>query len=285
MGIDIKNREEWTASMIIAAINYNTAVTKQGNEEIAKLRADFNAYKLTAEEYAQKLLDVVNDLNSKVGVLVEDFNSYANDMKKAANDAINELKFGNITAMQTNGLLVNVMMNQQKAYGLFKVMNQNIEKIDVDLNAGVDKLAADLKCSTEELLGMMRWLGFTDAQTQAMSTAAIINAIKGASNKAIFVLGDKLNQIIDKIGTGDNNLTQEEKDTIIALLSSINQGVENNGNKLDELKELVEDLIAKVEAYAESALTALNGQSETLNKIKSEFRYKSATSSLESPSK
>ena len=268
LGIDIQNSNAWNASMIIAAINYNTQVTEQGNQTLAELKAEFEAGLITAEEYANKMLEVLNDINAKVGTLVVDFNNYANDMRKAAQAALAELRMGNVTAMRTNQLLTGVLKNQQKAYAMLQVMNQNIEQIDVDLNAGVDALAAKLGCSTAQIIGMLQWLGYSEAQISAMNTGAIINAIRSAR----FDLGDKLNAILDKIGNGDNTLTQEEIDTIIALLQSIDQGVEDVGNSVDELTEAVKALIAKIDAYAQAALTALNEQNALLAKIKANIK-------------
>ena len=272
LGIDIKNSNAWNASMIIAAINYNTHVIEQGNQTLADLKAKFEAGLLTAEEYAQAMLEVLNDINSKVGTLITDFNSYAENMEKAAKTAIKELKIGNITAAQTNQLLVGVLKNQQKAYGLLKVMNENIENLNIDPNASIDALAAQLKCSTQQILNMLAWLGFSNAQISTMNAGAIINAIKGSTKATINTLGGKLDTIIEKLGNGNNTLTQDEIDTIIALLESINQGVEDNGTAIGELTEAVKALIAKVEAYAEAALKALNAQNEYLAKIKAGIR-------------
>ena len=268
LGIDIQNSNAWNASMIIAAINYNTHVVEQGNKTLEEFKAEFEAGLITAEEYANAMLEVLNDINAKVGTLIQDFNDYASSMKKAAMIAINELRAGNITAARTNYLVTEVIKQQQKTNGILNVMNQNIEQIDVDLNAGVDALAAKLGCSTAQIISMLQWLGFSEAQISTMNAGAIINAIKNASNKEIFVLGNKLNAIIEKIGNGDSALSQEEIDEIIALLQSIDQGVDNNGSKLDELIEAVKALTAKVESYAQKALEAFNNQTTILGDIK-----------------
>lgn len=264
LGIDIQNSNAWNASMIIAAINYNTEVTEQGNKTLEQLKADFEAGRITAEQYANEMLNVLNDINSKVGTLVQDFDSYAAQMKAAARTAINELKVGNITAFHTNELLVGVLKNQQKSLAMLNVMNQNIKDINIDPNAGIEKLAAQLKCSTQQIIDMLGWLGFSEAQVSSMNAGAIINAIKGAK----YDLGDKLNAIINKIGQGNNTLTQEEIDEIIGLLQSIDKGVDDNGVKLDELIAAVKQLTAKVDAYAENALTAYNEQNKFLANIK-----------------
>ena len=268
LGINIQNSNAWNASMIIAAINHNTEVVEQGNKTLEELKAKFDAGMITAEEYANAMLDVLNDINSKVGTLVKDFNSYATQMKKAANIAINELKKGNATSARTNALLVDVLKNQQKAYAMLNIMNQNIKDIDINPSASIEQLAGILKCSTQQILDMLAWLGFSNAQISTMNTGAIINAIMGASNSTIKVLGDKLNVIIDKLANNNEALTQDEINEIISLLTSINQGVENNGEKLDELIAAVKELTAKVDGYAQKALAAYNSQNKYLADIK-----------------
>ncbi len=263
LGINIQNSNAWNASMIIAAINYNTKVTEQGNRTLEQLRAEFEAGRITAEQYAKEMLNVLNDINSKVGTLVQDFNSYAAQMKASARTAINELKVGNITAFHTNELLVGVLKNQQKSLAMLNVMNQNIKDINIDPNAGIEKLAAQLKCSTQQIIDMLGWLGFSEAQVSSMNAGAIINAIKGAK----YDLGDKLNAIINKIGQGNNTLSQEEIDEIIGLLQSIDKGVDDNGVKLDELIAAVKELTVKVDGYAKNALTAYNEQNKNLVNI------------------
>ena len=267
LGIDITNSNAWNAAMIIAAINYNTEVTQQGNQTLAELKAKFEAGLITAEQYANEMLNVLNSINAKVGTLIQDFNSYASNMQSAVRAALAELRMGNITAARANMLLVEVLKNQNKAYAMLEIMNQNIEQIDVDMDAGLDALAAKLGCSTTQIVNTLKWLGYSDAKIAGMNTAAIINAIKNAR----FDLGDKLNAILNKIGDGNNALTQEEIDTIIALLQSIDQGVENNGNALDDIKAMFKTLLDKIDAYAQAALGYFNDYSKVLAEIKAEI--------------
>ena len=483
LGIQITNTNNWNAAKIIAAINYNTHVTEKVNKTLAEFKAEFEAGLITAEQYAQAMLEGINNINTNVGTLIEDFNTYADAMQKDAKTIIGQLNVNNMTAFQTNGLIYGVLQNQQKAQAMLEIMNQNIEQIDVDMNAGIDALAAQLGCSTAQIVGTLQWLGYTEAQianmntaaivtaikkagdktvielggklddlkasvdkidvdmnagidalsakigystsqiiavlkwlgyteaqiaamntsaiikainnasdkitvklddikasvdkvdidmnagidalaakigmstaqivgtlqwlgyteaqianmnagaiinaikkagnnievkldgikdsvdqidvdmkagmdelakkigistyqitsvlkwlgyTEAqianMNTAAIINAIKTASNKSLYVIGDKLNTIINKIDESGSNLSQEEIDAIIALLQSIDGGVAENGNKLDELTDAVKALIAKVDTYAKAALTSLRNQNKTLNEIQGELK-------------
>ena len=219
----------WNAMMVKAAIDYNTQITKEGNAQIEKFYKEFIAGKLTAEEFAQKMLDVVNSIDSKMDTLINSFNSYAENMQKAAKYALIELRKGNLTAAQTKELVKDVISNQQKAYAMLETMNQNIDKLDDDVIKG-----------NQQVVTMLKWLGYTEAQIAGMSTAAIRQAIRGASDKLIATLGGKLDTIIDKMNNGGLS-DSEGIAQMIALLEQI-------AGDVSEIKSSVADLNAKFDA-------------------------------------
>lgn len=222
MNIDINNTMKWNASMIYAAISYNNQLQQKQLEEQTKLRQDFNSYRLEAKEYAEKLIAVEEDTNMKLGILSNNFNNYAKNMQNYAKTAIAEIRTGNKTTAEIKDLVTNVYAEQQKAYAMYEIMNQNIENIDVDMNA-----------NHEELVNTLKWLGYTEAQIATMNTAAMINAIKSAANKTIFTIGGKLETVIDELETGNANGEQA-----IEILTEI-------AGDVSEIKDMLAEHFAK----------------------------------------
>ena len=235
-GLDIQRVDTWNAMMITGAINYNTHVTEKVNKELTALRADFNAGRLTAEQYAQKMLAVAEGIDIKVGTLAEDFNTYANDMRAASKIAITELKKGNKSLAEIKALTKDVISNQQKAYAMFVLINGNIKKVDIDMNANAQALAKQLGCTYADLKATLMWLGYTEAQIANMNTSAIIKAIQSSSNKEICVLGGKLDAILDKMDKGTIS-DKEAINQIVALLENIDKNVAEINSTLKELSQ------------------------------------------------
>ena len=226
----------WNASMVKAAIDYNTQITKEGNDLAAEYYAKFEAGMITAEELANKLIEIAEDIDSKMDTLIANFNNYANNMQKAAAIAINELRYGNYTATQTKELVKDVIANQQKAYAMLEIMNQNIEKMDDDVVKG-----------NQQVVAMLKWLGYTEAQISAMSTAAIRDAIRNAGNKIIATLGDQLDTIIENMSNDPNTSNAFYLQQVVALLEQVAADVSEIKGSVADLNAKLDALLAKVE--------------------------------------
>ena len=224
-----------TAGAIIAAINHNTAVTEQANTELKRLREDYNNHIITEQEYADKVLEALNDIKNAVKQGFADFNKYAKNDSIAQAKLLEEATKTRVNTDSLRESAKDVIKNQEAEYAMLVIVNDNIKQVDTDLINSEADLKKYLGIEFAQLKQTMLYLGYTQAQIAAMSIHQVVMAIKENTSavkengEAINALGIKLDDMIQK-----GELTAAEVKELL-------QGIKDS---IDELNAQFADFVA-----------------------------------------
>ena len=141
-----------------------------------------------------------------------------------------------------------------------------ITRLNIDMNSGIDKLADKLNMSTNQLIAVMKQLGYTQAQITKMTAAEILAAIKENTaetkkNGEIMLVGfNNLEGIIKDYGAKGEVFAKEVLNYIAAVGFEMNRNFGNlitevkAGNvSLDEIKALIAAMNKNIEKNGEAA--------------------------------
>lgn len=141
-----------------------------------------------------------------------------------------------------------------------------ITRLNIDMNSGIDKLADKLNMSTNQLIAVMKQLGYTQAQITKMTAAEILAAIKENTaetkkNGEIMLVGfNNLEGIIKDYGAKGEAFAKDALNYIAAVGFEMNR---NFGNliaevkagrvSLDDIKALIAAMNKNIEKNGEAA--------------------------------
>lgn len=141
-----------------------------------------------------------------------------------------------------------------------------IARLNIDMNSGIDNLANKLNMSTNQLIAVMKQLGYRQEQITKMTAAEILAAIKENTaetkkNGEIMLVGfNNLEGIIKDYGTKGEVFAKEVLNYIAAVGFEMNR---NFGNlitevkagrvSLDEIKALIAAMNKNIEKNGETA--------------------------------
>lgn len=141
-----------------------------------------------------------------------------------------------------------------------------IKNLNIDMNSGIDKLADKLNMSTNQLIAVMKQLGYRQEQITKMTAAEILAAIKENTaetkkNGEIMLVGfNNLEGIIKDYGAKGEAFAKDVLNYIAAVGFEMNRNFGNliaevkAGNvSLDEIKALIAAMNKNIEQNGEAA--------------------------------
>ena len=141
-----------------------------------------------------------------------------------------------------------------------------IKNLNIDMNSGIDKLADKLNMSTNQLIAVMKQLGYRQEQITKMTTAEILAAIKEntaetkKNGEIMFVGFNNLEGIIKDYGAKGEAFAKDVLNYIAAVGFEMNRNFGNliaevkAGNvSLDEIKALIAAMNKNIEQNGEAA--------------------------------
>ena len=313
--------QKMTAAQIIAAINKNTQATKVNNATLNQILAEVKAGNISAEEASNKIINLLEQIQKSLTEVIAGLNEhYKNDANIAIylqkiqtllqknndkTDSTNEILNNVYNLVEKNGNKADAMgkeiLNYIAAVGF--EMNRNFSKLieevqsgqvkldDVttllnDINANIKKNGEDGKKLGNEILNYLGAVGFE----MNRNFTAVLNAINNGTAKLsdIEKLVANLNTLVknhdeksEKLGNNILNylgaIGFDMNKNFTAILGAINTG--NNGT--NELKSLLEKVLAKQDQNMNTVNTNCKAIIEAMGNIKVNNNGKVDLSSLE----
>ena len=214
--------------IIIDQLIQNGQTQADANKLLKELIAQVKAGQISAEEAWNKIQNLLGDIKGLLGQVLTSLQkaeqdraeliSIAKDIKessKVTNEQLKQMIAQNDSLIASNKLVISKL----------ETISSQIEKANIDSNAGFDKVVNTLNMSKTELINVMMKLGYTLAQIEKMNAAEIIKAIK-ENTTATKNITTKLEEIINEIKDGKID-AKAAADKIINLLEAINKNILN----------------------------------------------------------
>lgn len=214
--------------IIIEQLIQNGQTQADANKLLKELIAQVEAGQISAEEAWNKIQNLLGDIKGLLGQVLTSLQkaeqdraeliSIAKDIKessKVTNEQLKQMIAQNDSLIASNKLVISKL----------ETISSQIEKANIDSNAGFDKVVNTLNMSKTELINVMIKLGYTQAQIEKMNAAEIIKAIK-ENTTATKNNTTRLEEINNEIKDGKID-AKAAADKIINLLEDINKNILN----------------------------------------------------------
>ena len=237
----------------------------------AKLDEIYEAVKkgqMTAQQALQEITKLLGDIKGLLNDAIEDFKSFYEDMMNKQNEIITSNKEG-FEQVINNGKISNELLEKiarqnselialnQKASAEREEIKNAIVNLNIDSNAGFEKVVESLNINKQDLIDVLVKMGYNQAEIIKMSKSEIVAAIN--DNTYITKKGNDLLAKISKKLEILPSLLKEGKITNAQLEAFYNEykNAVINGAEFDA------DMIAKMETL----LGKLDNIQATLDKI------------------
>lgn len=269
---------------------------------VADLKAKVEAGQLTQAEAMKKLLDLVGQIN----INVSDIKASLDRAEKDRAEFKEMLKENNANVKELIEQGKTIIASDSVRNAKLDDLASAIKNLNIDMNSGIDNLADKLNMSTNQLIAVMKQLGYNQEQITKMTAAEILAAIKentaetkkngeimlvgfnnlegiikdyGAKGEAfakdvlnyIAAVGFEMNRnfgdLIAEVKAGNVSL-----DDIKALIAAMNKNIEKNGETAKENNDKILNYIAAVgyemNRNFTAVLNAINNGAKGAEKIK-----------------
>ena len=214
--------------VIINLLEQNGMSQEEANKLIKELIQEVKDGKISAAKAWEQIVNLLGDIKGILGQVLTSLQkaeqdraeliSIAKDIKessKVTNEQQKQMIAQNDSLIASNKLVINKL----------ETISSQIEKANIDSNAGFDKVVNTLNMSKTELINVMIKLGYTQAQIEKMNAAEIIKAIK-ENTTATKNNTTRLEEINNEIKDGKID-AKAAADKIINLLEDINKNILN----------------------------------------------------------
>ena len=289
--------EQMTAAQIIAAIKENTQVTKDNNAKLQQILDELKEGRISAEEAAQQIIDLLGEINSNLLNLTESFNQfveqYNNDKTKhfALMEQLvmdNKIQTAQLNLMQATQKdmaesLEGIKKNTDDLLAIasddtrFNQLIEAIKEIQAGGSGNIDY---------QKLEDMFKLMGMQISDAINMSSSELTAIIKEFQETYI----ETEQKQVEELQTINGKLDDLQifaglsKDEIIMAIDKVTSAVNSgNANIYEELKNL-EAQLDKLQAAIDAMYKAIGEQAEKVNSYLSKFdsKFDSALSLLSS---
>ena len=229
---------------------------------VAELKAKVEAGQLTQAEAMKKLLDLVGQIN----INISDIKASLDRAEKDRAEFKEMLKENNANVKELIEQGKTIIASDSARNAKLDNLANAIKNLNIDMNSGIDKLADKLNMSTNQLIAVMKQLGYRQEQITKMTAAEILAAIKENTaetkkNGEIMLVGfNNLEGIIKDYGAKGEAFAKDVLNYIAAVGFEMNR---NFGNliaevkagrvSLDEIKALIAAMNKNIEKNGEAA--------------------------------
>lgn len=266
--------EKMTAAQIIKAIKENTAATKNNTTRLEEINNEIKDGKIDAKEAANKIIELLGEINNNILTLTDSFNNFVKDYKSDKNKAMRMLaeiiKNGrvqtsmlaslnktqkdmasNIAGIKANtDALLEIAQDDTKYNELMKTLKEiqaggsgsiDYEKFEQMFKLLNMNLTDVIKMSRSELVAAIKDFENTYVQTEQKQTEELQTIQAKIDDLQIFISNNNNKDIINAI----NKLSQ-----------TINKG---NADVTEELKN-IEAQLNKLQAIVNAILKSIGEQ-------------------------
>lgn len=248
--------------IIIQQLVNNGKSQEEANKLIKDLIAKVDAGIISAQQAMETIQNLLGDIKGLLGQVISSLNKAEKDraefkeLLKENNANVKEL------IEQGKTIIASDSVRNAKLDDLASA----IKNLNIDMNSGIDKLADKLNMSTNQLIAVMKQLGYNQEQITKMTAAEILAAIKENTaetkkNGEIMLVGfNNLEGIIKDYGAKGEAFAKDVLNYIAAVGFEMNR---NFGNliaevkagrvSLDEIKALIAAMNKNIEQNGEAA--------------------------------
>lgn len=248
--------------IIIQQLVNNGKSQEEANKLIKDLIAKVDAGIISAQQAMETIQNLLGDIKGLLGQVISSLNKAEKDraefkeLLKENNANVKEL------IEQGKTIIASDSVRNAKLDDLASA----IKNLNIDMNSGIDKLADKLNMSTNQLIAVMKQLGYNQEQITKMTAAEILAAIKENTaetkkNGEIMLVGfNNLEGIIKDYGAKGEAFAKDVLNYIAAVGFEMNRNfgdliaeVKAGRVSLDEIKTLIAAMNKNIEKNGEAA--------------------------------
>lgn len=239
-------------------------MVKQGyNQEEANKKFDTI---INSNMSIEEKLDAIKNLVGTIKVSLDDIKASLDRAEKDRAEFKELLKENNANVIELIEQGKTIIASDSAGNAKLDNLANAIKNLNIDMNSGIDKLADKLNMSTNQLIAVMKQLGYRQEQITKMTAAEILAAIKENTaetkkNGEIMLVGfNNLEGIIKDYGAKGEAFAKDVLNYIAAVGFEMNR---NFGNliaevkagrvSLDEIKALIAAMNKNIEQNGEAA--------------------------------
>ena len=239
-------------------------MVKQGyNQEEANKKLDTI---INSNMSIEEKLDAIKNLVGTIKVSLDDIKASLDRAEKDRAEFKELLKENNANVKELIEQGKTIIASDSARNAKLDNLANAIKNLNIDMNSGIDKLADKLNMSTNQLIAVMKQLGYRQEQITKMTAAEILAAIKENTaetkkNGEIMLVGfNNLEGIIKDYGAKGEAFAKDVLNYIAAVRFEMNR---NFGNliaevkagrvSLDEIKALIAAMNKNIEQNGEAA--------------------------------
>ena len=214
--------------IIIDQLIQNGQTQADANKLLKDLIAKVEAGQITAEEAWNKIQNLLGDIKGLLGQVLTSLQKAEQDRAELISIAKDIKESSKVTNEQQKQMIAqndSLIASNKLVISKLETISSQIEKANLDSNAGFEKVVNTLNMSKTELINVMIKLGYTQAQIEKMNAAEIIKAIK-ENTTATKNNTTRLEEINNEIKDGKID-AKAAADKIINLLEDINKNILN----------------------------------------------------------
>lgn len=214
--------------IIIDQLIQNGQTQADANKLLKELIAQVEAGQISAEEAWNKIQNLLGDIKGLLGQVLTSLQKAEQDRAELISIAKDIKESSKVTNEQQKQMIAqndSLIASNKLVISKLETISSQIEKANIDSNAGFDKVVNTLNMSKTELINVMIKLGYTQAQIEKMNAAEIIKAIK-ENTTATKNNTTRLEEINNEIKDGKID-AKAAADKIINLLEDINKNILN----------------------------------------------------------
>ena len=239
-------------------------MVKQGyNQEEANKKLDTI---INSNMSIEEKLDAIKNLVGTIKVSLDDIKASLDRAEKDRAEFKELLKENNANVKELIEQGKTIIASDSARNAKLDNLANAIKNLNIDMNSGIDKLADKLNMSTNQLIAVMKQLGYRQEQITKMTAAKILAAIKENTaetkkNGEIMLVGfNNLEGIIKDYGAKGEAFAKDVLNYIAAVRFEMNR---NFGNliaevkagrvSLDDIKALIAAMNKNIEQNGEAA--------------------------------
>ena len=212
--------------IIIDQLIQNGQTQADANKLLKELIAQVKAGQISAEEAWNKIQNLLGDIKGLLGQVLTSLQKAEQDRAELISIAKDIKESSKVTNEQQKQMIAqndSLIASNKLVISKLETISSQIEKANLDSNAGFEKVVNTLNMSKTELINVMIKLGYTQAQIEKMNAAEIIKAIK-ENTTATKNNTTRLEEINNEIKDGKID-AKAAADKIINLLENINKNL------------------------------------------------------------
>lgn len=255
-------QNEANQEIIIQQLVNNGKSQEEANKLIKDLIAKVDAGIISAQQAMETIQNLLGDIKGLLGQVISSLDKAEKD--RAEFKELLKENNANVKELIEQGKTI-IASDSVRNAKLDDLANA-IKNLNIDMNSGIDKLADKLNMSTNQLIAVMKQLGYNQEQITKMTAAEILAAIKEntaetkKNGEIMFVGFNNLEGIIKDYGAKGEAFAKDVLNYIAAVGFEMNRNFGNliaevkAGNvSLDEIKALIAAMNKNIEQNGEAA--------------------------------